>query len=798
MRVARFVALGLLSVGAVCTDPQPTTGALIVEIDGLPAGSAGQVTVYGPNAFKQVLTGTTTLEKLAPGSYVVSPGIVKFASALYTSSPSLTRTITAGQTENATITYALGSGSINLSVTGLPAGITPSIIITGPIARTVNAPGIIGELLAGTYTLTMDTLASAQGDLWGAAQRQQLVTITPSLTPVDVAVHYDIASGTLQLTVDGLPADPGTPITITGPNGYLRRLGGSVRYPGIAPGTYTATAVQFTSCPEMYTPSVAQQTLTVVVGETASSSVSYAKTVASDAELNLSIGAMYFVQAVQDLAGSVPLVAGHPALLRVFGRANQCNAATPEVRVTLSTGDVYDVRLDAAESAAATDINEAYLTRSWNVLIPGSKVQPGLTAVAEIDPDNAIAEADEGDNRFPPSGAQAPNVRVMPTIGLRFVPVTIGGATGQVSSTRIDSLLSLAYKIHPVSGYDVDIRAVPYTSSRPPLTRDDANSWAGVLSEINVLRTADSSRRYYHGIVHVGYTSGVAGIAYIGGRAGVSWDNLPSAAEVVAHELGHNFGRLHSPCGNPGGVDQSYPYSDGRTGAYGYDIVNGSLRVPAATDIMGYCNNKWISAYTFTGMLFALEGQQASLPVVSSTEVEPALLVWGRVDDGVLTLEPAFEVRTRAALPSASGAYRVAALDEAGAEITALSFDAERIADLPGDHRTFAFAMPMRLLRGRTPAALRLSGGGRAVTHTRSAAVSDVPSATVARVNPRAARVQWDASKFPAVLIRDADTGDILSIARGGDATISTNGQALELQYSDRVRSVGRQRAPLR
>lgn len=797
MRFARYVAFGLLSFVVVCADPQPTTGSLIVQIDGLPSGSAGLVTVYGPNAFKQVVAATTTLQNLQPGAYVVSPGTVKFSSALYSASPSVTRTIVAGKTESATVTYALGSGLINLSVSGLPPGISPSIILSGPVVRSVFEPGLISELPAGTYTVTMDTLTSPSGDLWATPQRQQTLTLAPSITPVNLDVHYDVASGSLSLTVAGLPDNPGAPISITGPNGYRRRVGSSVTYPGLRPGTYTIASAPLTACPEMYTPNATQQTLSVAVGSAASASVAYAKTVAAAADLNLSIAGMYFVQAVQEADGSVPLVAGHPALLRVFGRANQCNTSVPPVRVTLSTGDVYSLSLDPLETSVATTVDEAYLTRSWNVMIPGDRVQPGLTAVAEIDPDHSVPEANESDNRYPSTGVLTPNVRVMPTIGIRFVPVTLAGTTGEVSPDRTAEFLALANKIHPVSGYDVDIRATPYTSSRPALARDDANSWGGVLSEINVLRAADSSRRYYHGIVHVTYTSGIAGIAYIGGRAGLSWDYLPSGAEVVAHELGHNFGRLHTPCGNPGGVDPGYPYADGTTGAFGYDLVAGTLRFPNASDIMGYCNNKWISSYTYTGMMFSLEGQQPSLSVASSA-VAPSLLIWGRIDDGQLVLEPSFEVTTRALLPATPGPYRVAALDESGGEILSLAFDAERIADLPGDHRTFAFVVPVSMLRGRSPAALRLSAAGRMVTSTRSAAVSESPAATVTRVGARGARIRWDAQKFPAVLVRDAVTGDILSIARGGDATIVTTGPSLELQYSNRVRSAGRALVPLR
>src|SRR6185436_17491531 len=238
MRLARCVALGLFPLVTVCADPAPTTGSLIVQIDGLPAGSVGQVTVYGPKSFKQVLASTLTLQNLEPGSYVISPGIVTFENALYRSGPSLTKKVTAGNTESATISYALGSGSFNLSVTGLPADVSPQMVLTGPAARTIYAAGLIDKLPAGTYTLTTDTLAATNGDLWAAPQRQRTIELAPSFTPVDLAVHYDIASGSLSLSVVGLPDSGGAPVTVTGPNGFRRTMAASVGYTGLTPGTY--------------------------------------------------------------------------------------------------------------------------------------------------------------------------------------------------------------------------------------------------------------------------------------------------------------------------------------------------------------------------------------------------------------------------------------------------------------------------------------------------------------------------------------------------------------------------------
>ena len=70
---------------------------------------------------------------------------------------------------------------------------------------------------------------------------------------------------------------------------------------------------------------------------------------------------------------------------------------------------------------------------------------------------------------------------------------------------------------------------------------------------------------------------------------------------VIAHELGHTWGQSHTPCGTPPGVDPAYPYHSGNIGVYGYDLGNGTLKVPGQPDIMGYCDNPWVSDYIYKG-----------------------------------------------------------------------------------------------------------------------------------------------------------------------------------------------------
>ncbi len=57
---------------------------------------------------------------------------------------------------------------------------------------------------------------------------------------------------------------------------------------------------------------------------------------------------------------------------------------------------------------------------------------------------------------------------------------------------------------------------------------------------------------------------------------------------------------------------------------------------------------------------------------------------------------------------------------------------------------------------------------------------------------PGQVAVSWDGAAHPMALVRDARTGEILSFARGGSATVWTDRDDLELVLSDGVRSHAR------
>jgi hypothetical protein len=78
---------------------------------------------------------------------------------------------------------------------------------------------------------------------------------------------------------------------------------------------------------------------------------------------------------------------------------------------------------------------------------------------------------------------------------------------------------------------------------------------------------------------------------------------LGRAEATFVHEVGHNHGRRHTPCGNPAGVDPEYPRAGALIGDWGWDVVDDVLVDPSrARDFMSYCGPEWVSDYSFSAL----------------------------------------------------------------------------------------------------------------------------------------------------------------------------------------------------
>jgi hypothetical protein len=192
----RGAAVGLAALFALtaCDDETPpvapANGNLAVTVSGLPAGTNAAVTITGPAAYNRALTATQTVSVPA-GSYTVTAAEVTAGTSRYTGtvtgSPA---TVTSGGTANVGVTYALvppSNGTLQVNVTGLPAGTNAAVTVTGPgnFTQSVTATTSISAA-PGSYTVT------AQQVTVGAARYNCTVTGSPATVT---------ASGTVTVTV---------------------------------------------------------------------------------------------------------------------------------------------------------------------------------------------------------------------------------------------------------------------------------------------------------------------------------------------------------------------------------------------------------------------------------------------------------------------------------------------------------------------------------------------------------------------------------------------------------------------
>lgn len=195
VRAVRGHRLVWLSLLAACHAAGPTaptpTGALAVTLSGLPDGAVAALSVAGPGGYHRDLTATTTLGELAPGRYLVTAANLASGGFNYGPLP-LTQevVVSGGNTATALVQYTALDGRLAFSVTGVPIGSIPNLIITGPsgFSQTVNGSQPLGGLVPGSYTIGADVLLATSGVLTPSPATQTL-TVTAGMT-VTVTVSY--------------------------------------------------------------------------------------------------------------------------------------------------------------------------------------------------------------------------------------------------------------------------------------------------------------------------------------------------------------------------------------------------------------------------------------------------------------------------------------------------------------------------------------------------------------------------------------------------------------------------------
>ncbi len=460
----------------------------------------------------------------------------------------------------------------------------------------------------------------------------------------------------------------------------------------------------------------------------------------------------YLVQAVQSRDFPVPLVAGEPALLRVFVTASQETTETiPSVRASLFRNGVqiHTVDIPRGSRPIPVELNEGDLGLSANVRIPKNVVQEGLEMVVEVDPDGVVDPALGVKRRIPDVGREVVDVRAMPRLDLTLIPFIwaqdqdssiVETIAGMAANPYEHELFTDTRRFLPVAGMAV--------SAHEPVVTSSNSGWS-VLQEVKTMRLMEGSSGYWMGMMP--RFSDVGGVA----------DGIPSWASVsapwnstIAHELGHNMALRHAPCGGAGGPDPDYPYGDGSIGNWGYDFERSVLVSPGQPDLMSYCGPKWVSDYHFaTATRHRLRAEAVASMAAMAATPQPTLLVWGGADaDSVPSLDPAFFVDATPTLPAPGTTYNLAARTTDSATAFSYTFDMPEVVDDEEGRSGFVFAIPVSAGWSADLASITLTGpGGSAVLN--------------------------DQTNDPMVILRDLQSGQVRAFLRNPPvAAMTANG----------------------
>ncbi|MYK66060.1 MAG: hypothetical protein F4022_06275 [Gemmatimonadetes bacterium] len=399
----------------------------------------------------------------------------------------------------------------------------------------------------------------------------------------------------------------------------------------------------------------------------------------------------YLTQAVQSQDFPVSLVAGQPALLRVFVASEHAvGEMMPEVRATIYVNDVevHNAVIPGGQAAIPTAVDEGSLASSANADIPGEVIRPGLEMVIEVDPNGTLDPGLGIPARIPETGRTAVAVIDVPDFELTLVPFlwaqnpdsAILDITAEMASDpRGHPMLFETRSLLPINRMDVH-QHDPVVSS--------SNSGFDHLDEVSLMRNLENGSGYWMGM-RTPVTLGLLGVAWVGGWT--SW-SLP-LSPTIAHELGHNLSLRHANCGGPSGVDPSFPDASGVIGSWGYDREAERTVSPWSPDIQSYCGGQWIGEYHHTRSIKHRVQKEGSAARGASTR---SVLVWGGLDArGDPFLNPSFIADVVPSQPLAGNGHVVRGRTEDGTEAFSIRFDMPRMMDAEGERGGFVFAVPV-------------------------------------------------------------------------------------------------------
>lgn len=498
---------------------------------------------------------------------------------------------------------------------------------------------------------------------------------------------------------------------------------------------------------------------------------------------------LYMTQSTQNLNRDVKMVAGRDGVVRLFLKKEESSIAQGDISVELYQNGSLVKTLDfPAQDLNLRPVNDNFSTVALPV--SGEDIQPGLSVLVK-----------SASGQTYPASPVAVEVVTVPEFHIRLIPIhsSATGKTGDVNSQNADEYMEALRDMFPLNEDVVDLHA-PVTIDVDPVTNQN-NFYSVALDHMRATWLAEGSPDFYYYGVIPQEVGGIVGLGYVDNpqphvfRQAVGWDypGYEYRSTTMAHELGHNMGRNHAPCGGPASPDPLYPYFNASIGVFGYEVDRGDLKNPSVyKDLMSYCDPEWISDYTYKAIM---EFRFAADNVTPNKEPQDVLLLWGRMTNDKLVLEPAFRIKTRSFMPQKSGPYTLSGFDKNGNQLFSYSFAGIRVADALNGTRHFAFTIPVDRVNINMLHTIQLSGPGlkamqRAATPSKLANANQarlLTGVSARRVSSNMVSLQWKNNQYKMTLVKDAQTGEVIGFTSGGVSEIKTDAKELKVFLSDGV-----------
>ena len=428
---------------AVRQDTLPAT--LTVVIQGLPSGAEGRVTVYGPGGVSWNLTSTTTLRGVKAGTYSVFADSVEVGGRTYTPKvePS-SLTLSGGGTATVVVQYLPpDTGYLAVEIAGLPSGAEGDVEVRSgaSLVATLKASQVL-EVVVGSYLVVAKEVVF-QGTTYRGVVSPSSAEVKKGATAL-VRVSYApvYTTGTLVVTVSGLPSGVSADVVVEGPNGFRRALTRTTTLDGLSPGAYTVTARDVATPGGVYRATVQGSPVQVEAGATSGVGVNYQLDPAT---------------APGDLLVEVNgLPSGALGSVRVQGPGGFDRSITQTTLLSSLPAGYYTV--------SAGDV--VYSGRTYRATVSGSPVRVGGGTTATVQVSYSLYSAFL---TVQISGLPRPAANVVVT-----------GANGYSRSLNSTAVLTVEPGVYAVSAYPVVVDGQTYTPTvqGSPVSLDPGGSGA--------------------------------------------------------------------------------------------------------------------------------------------------------------------------------------------------------------------------------------------------------------------------------------------------------------------------------